>query len=330
VFRSPIKREVLLVGSGPLARATATRLATTAHLAGFFTLPREGQPAPLPAPHLGRITDLGAYLTMNPVDEVYFATDVRAHRHALQEAVTVCERLGIPFAIPAHVFELGRALPRDHRPVADGYLHYVLTISNPVQDVVKRVADVALSLLALGVLSPLLLTIALLVKVTSRGPVFFSQVRVGLRGRHFEMLKFRSMVVDAESRLATLQASNEQSGPVFKMTRDPRVTAIGRVIRKFSLDELPQLINIVRGDMSIVGPRPPVPSEVAHYLPWQRRRLSVRPGLTCHWQVQGRNSIGFDQWMYLDMLYVDQFSLGADVRLIARTIPVVMTGKGAS
>ena len=330
MFRSSPARDVLIIGTGTLARATVSRLTAADRIAGFFTVPREGQPAALPAPVLGRVTDLGAYLTMNPVDEVYFATDIRANRQTLQEAVAVCERLGIPFAIPAHVFELGRALPRDRQSVSDGYIHYVLTVSHPLQDSVKRIADVTLALVALVALSPLLLTVAALVKLTSRGPVLFKQVRVGLRGRHFEMLKFRSMVVDAEARLAALRAQNEQTGPTFKMARDPRVTAIGRFIRKYSLDELPQLFNIVRGDMSIVGPRPPVPSEVAHYLPWQRRRLSVRPGLTCHWQVQGRNEIGFDQWMYLDMLYVDQFSLGADARLIARTIPVVVTGKGAS
>ena len=144
------------------------------------------------------------------------------------------------------------------------------------------------------------------------------------------MLKFRSMVVDAEQRKSALAAQNEMTGPVFKMKNDPRITRVGRFIRKYSIDELPQLINVLRGDMTIVGPRPPVPSEVAKYKPWQRRRLSVRPGLTCIWQVSGRNQITFDEWMYLDMRYIDHWTLLEDLRLIFRTVPVVLTGRGAS
>jgi lipopolysaccharide/colanic/teichoic acid biosynthesis glycosyltransferase len=144
------------------------------------------------------------------------------------------------------------------------------------------------------------------------------------------MLKFRSMVINAEELKAQLARFNEQSGPVFKMRNDPRVTAIGRFIRKYSIDELPQLINVLRGDMSVVGPRPPVPAEVATYEAWQRRRLSVRPGLTCIWQVSGRNQITFENWMYLDMQYIDHWSLAQDFNLIFRTVPVVITGRGAS
>jgi lipopolysaccharide/colanic/teichoic acid biosynthesis glycosyltransferase len=153
---------------------------------------------------------------------------------------------------------------------------------------------------------------------------------VGLHGREIHMLKFRSMVVNAEELKQMLLASNEQSGPVFKMQRDPRVTRIGRFIRKFSIDELPQLVNVLRGDMSIVGPRPPLPSEVELYEAWQRRRLSVRPGLTCVWQVSGRNEISFQDWMLLDMRYIDHWSLARDFNLIWKTVPVVLTGRGAS
>ena len=163
------------------------------------------------------------------------------------------------------------------------------------------------------------------------GPVFFKQRRVGLHGAHFDMLKFRSMVMNADAMKDKLMAQNEmQGGVVFKMKNDPRITAIGRFIRKFSIDELPQLINILRGDMTIVGPRPAVPREVALYKVWQRRRLSVRPGLTCYWQVGGRNEIGFDEWMQLDLRYVDNWNLKIDVELILKTIPVVVTGRGAS
>ena len=330
VFSMRQKREVLLVGCGSLAHETARDVAARATVVGAFSLNGEQVRADLPVPHLGQVDALGAYLAMNPVDEVYIATDIRRHHEALQSVVAVCERLGIPFAVPAHAFRLARALPRHGRSVADGYVHYVLTISRTYQNGAKRALDIALSALALIALSPLFLGVAAAIKLTSRGPVFFTQVRVGLRGRYFPMFKFRSMVVDAEQQMAALLANNEQTGPVFKMRRDPRITAIGRFLRAYSIDELPQLLNVLRGEMTIVGPRPPVPSEVAQYQPWQRRRLSVRPGLTCLWQVQGRNAIGFDEWMMLDLQYVDQWSFGKDVSLIGKTVPVVVSGKGAS
>jgi exopolysaccharide biosynthesis polyprenyl glycosylphosphotransferase len=194
----------------------------------------------------------------------------------------------------------------------------------------KRSFDILASAAALTFLAPLLLATAALVKLTSRGPVFFRQERVGLLGRKFQMLKFRSMVANAEELKARLLAANEQSGPVFKMRHDPRVTAVGRFIRKYSIDELPQLVNVLRGDMSVVGPRPPLPSEVRSYEAWQLRRLSMRPGLTCVWQVSGRNEISFRDWMLLDMRYIDHWSLAHDFGLILRTLPVVLTGRGAS
>jgi exopolysaccharide biosynthesis polyprenyl glycosylphosphotransferase len=194
----------------------------------------------------------------------------------------------------------------------------------------KRLFDIVVSAVALWMLVPLFAVVALLIKLSSRGPILFKQERVGQHGRPFHMLKFRSMVVNAEELKAKLAAQNEMSGPVFKMKNDPRVTWIGRFIRKFSIDELPQFINVLRGEMSIVGPRPPVPGEVARYEPWQRRRLSVRPGLTCIWQVSGRNQISFEEWMYLDMQYIDHWSLKDDLSLLLRTVPVVLTGRGAS
>jgi len=143
------------------------------------------------------------------------------------------------------------------------------------------------------------------------------------------MLKFRSMVANAEDLKAQLAARNEQSGPVFKMKRDPRVTPLGRLLRKYSIDELPQLVNVLRGDMTLVGPRPPVPQEVARYEPWQRRRLSVPPGLTCLWQVSGRDDIAFQEWMYLDLQYIDHLNLGQDLNLLLKTVPAVMSGRGS-
>jgi len=202
-------------------------------------------------------------------------------------------------------------------------------LSEVVQLSVKRAFDVLVSGLALLVFSPVLLLIAALIKLSDRGPVFFVQRRVGLRGQTFRMLKFRSMVMNAEWMRPKLQVCNESNGPVFKMRLDPRVTPIGRFIRRYSLDELPQLLNVLRGDMSIVGPRPSLPSEVLSYRQWQYRRFAVRPGLTCLWQVRSdRYQVSFDEWMQLDLKYVDEWSLRLDVNLMLRTFRVVVAGTG--
>jgi exopolysaccharide biosynthesis polyprenyl glycosylphosphotransferase len=249
---------------------------------------------------------------------------------ALQQAIATCERLGVPFALPACSFRLGRARALLPAGAKDGYIHYVAYAPNRLPRALKRLFDIVVSASALVALAPLLVLVAVAVKLTSHGPVFFKQVRVGLHGRHFHMFKFRTMVVDAEALREKLLALNEQQGPVFKMKKDPRITGIGGFLRKHSIDELPQLINVLRGDMSIVGPRPPIPKEVDQYESWQRRRLSVRPGLTCIWQVSGRNQISFEEWMYLDMQYIDHWSLSQDLSLILKTVPVVLTGRGAS
>ena len=197
--------------------------------------------------------------------------------------------------------------------------------------VVKRITDIACSSLALVVLSPLLLFCALAVKISDhKGPVIFKQTRVGRNGKLFTMYKFRSMYVDAEERKKELMAQNETGGMTFKMKNDPRIYPFGRILRKFSLDELPQLVNIIKGDMSIVGPRPPIPSEVAEYEPWHRMRLSVTPGLTCIWQVSGRSNISFEGQMRLDNDYIRRDGkLGDDFKLILKTFKVVFKGEGA-
>ncbi len=193
----------------------------------------------------------------------------------------------------------------------------------------KRALDILGASVGLLLLAPLLIVAAVAVKLSSRGPIFFAQTRVGRGGKTFRMFKFRTMVVNAEDLKQTLQASNEASGPVFKMKHDPRITRSGAFLRKFSIDELPQLLNVLKGDMSLVGPRPPVPKEVAQYRRWQMRRLAVVPGLTCIWQVSGRSRIGFDEWTRMDIRYIEQQSFFRDLLLIARTFRVVVTGDGA-
>jgi lipopolysaccharide/colanic/teichoic acid biosynthesis glycosyltransferase len=170
---------------------------------------------------------------------------------------------------------------------------------------------------------------ALAIRLTSAGPVLFRQERVGLNGRRFSLYKFRTMIVDAERQRDALLSLNEMDGPVFKISRDPRVTPVGAFLRRSSLDELPQLFNVLWGQMSLVGPRPPIPSEVRQYEAWQRRRLSMKPGITCLWQVNGRNKIGFRQWMAMDLEYIDKWSLGLDLKILAQTIPAVLKREGA-
>ena len=197
-------------------------------------------------------------------------------------------------------------------------------------EVIKRVIDVVCSFVGVLVLSPLFVVIAIIIKFTSKGPVFFSQKRVGRDGKEFKMYKFRSMVVNAEELKEKLAAQNEMSGPMFKMKDDPRVTKVGKFIRKTSIDELPQLLNVLKGDMSLVGPRPSLPKEVAQFEDWMYRRLEVKPGLTCYWQVSGRNNIDFEDWMKLDIRYVEEKNLWIDIKLIFKTVGVLFGDKNAA
>lgn len=201
--------------------------------------------------------------------------------------------------------------------------------ARPVARFMKRMLDLFGSLFAIILLSPVFALLITLVKLDSRGPAFFSQTRVGKNGRLFKFYKFRSMVTDAERLKASLMAQNEADGPAFKMRNDPRVTRVGRFIRKTSLDELPQLWNVLKGDMSLVGPRPALPSEVEKWQSWQHGRLAVEQGCTCIWQVSGRSDVNFDQWMKMDIDYVRRWSLSLDIAIIFRTVLVMLTGKGA-
>ncbi len=323
--------DVLIIGISPLGRLTGLDIRdgkTRRKVHGYLRFTDEAAHSRLPAKLLGTVDDLEKVLRERAFDEIYIAGNAMKHATEMQATIRICERYGIPFALPASHFRFDRARPAHE--IRDGYVHYLTYEHKPVQMAFKRLFDLAASGFALIALFPLFFSVALIIKLTSKGPIFFKQERVGRYGAPFYMLKFRSMVTNAEELKAKLMAFNEQSGPVFKMKHDPRVTGIGRFIRKFSIDELPQLINILRGEMSIVGPRPPVPPEVAKYEPWQRRRLSVRPGLTCVWQVSGRNNISFEEWMYLDMQYIDHWNLKQDFQLILKTVPVVLLGRGAS
>ncbi|MFO0982767.1 MAG: sugar transferase [Planctomycetota bacterium] len=288
--------------------------------------------SPLPqVPHLGSLDRLREILTdpKHPIDEVICTLPLRSHYAQTEQVVRQCEEIGIPVKIASDLFDANVA--KTAISWFGGDVPLVTYFSGPSSSlrlVIKRMIDLLIAAVLLLLASPILLVTALAVKLTSHGPVFFRQKRVGFHGKEFTLFKFRSMVVGAEEQLAELRAHNEMSGPVFKMKQDPRVTSVGKFIRRWSIDELPQLINVLKGDMSLVGPRPPVPAEVAEYEWWQRRRLSMKPGLTCIWQVSGRNQIGFERWMELDLHYIDNWSLWLDTTLLLRTIPAVLSKTG--
>jgi exopolysaccharide biosynthesis polyprenyl glycosylphosphotransferase len=324
-------RRYAVAGSSPLAREIVRTM--SAHpewgfeFAGFVV---DGPP-PDALDHrkiLGTLDELERVLKAAVLDEVIFVVP-RERLSAIEEMVLACEERGVSARVCMDLFAT-RIATREVEDLDGIPLLSLSTVPNDVFALAaKRAIDLVLSAAALLVLSPLLLATAIAIKLDSPGPVLFRQRRMGVNGREFMLLKFRSMYRDAEARLEALLARNEASGPVFKIRDDPRVTRVGRFIRRTSIDELPQFWNVLSGEMSIVGPRPPIPSEVEKYQRRHLRRLSVKPGITCTWQVSGRSSIGFDRWMELDLHYIDNWSLWQDVKILARTIPAVLTGRGA-
>ena len=269
------------------------------------------------------------YLTHNVVDEVVLAVQTR-QLGELEDTLLRCQELGVRVRLAMRPFP--HVQPRLEVETLDGVplLTFATTPSSPAGLFGKRVLDVVVAVLGLalgGVLWPL---VAAAIRLGSKGPILFRQERCGLQGRRFELLKFRTMVEGADRMQPELAHLNVMDGPVFKAPDDPRVTPVGRWLRRWSLDELPQLVNVLKGDMSLVGPRPPLPDEVARYEPWQRRRLAMKPGLTCLWQVSGRSEIDFATWMAMDLAYIDHWSLWLDLKILLRTIPAVLGGRGAS
>ncbi|HXM78064.1 MAG TPA: sugar transferase [Thermoanaerobaculia bacterium] len=326
-------RTVLLVGTGQKAAQLADFLEAHPHwgfrVMGYLDDDNGGEIRRAARwPCVGRITDFEAVLLREVVDEVVFVIE-KGKLGAYEEALLVAERHGVPAHVSLDIFP--HILARPVLEELDGVplLSFTTTPSNPTHLVIKRALDLAVSLFLFVVTLPIQLLAAIAIKLTSSGPVFFRQVRCGLNGRHFTLLKFRTMDAGAEQRLFEVSHLNEMSGPVFKMSKDPRLTMVGRILRRLSIDELPQLVNVIRGDMSLVGPRPPLPEEVAHYEPWQRRRLSMNPGLTCLWQVSGRNEVDFDRWMALDLKYIDTWSPMLDLKILLKTVPAVLSGRGA-
>ena len=324
---------LLIVGCGPRAREMAALIEESRgmglRLIGFV----EPGSDSVPAARLGGydvfpLDSLASILQERVVDEIIFAVSMQ-ELAKLEPVIEHCADVGMRTRVQLEFLPAAysRIYLENFRDVK------LLSLSSAPDSELrlffKRVFDVALSGASLLVLSPLLVCIAAMIRISSPGPVFFQQTRCGLGGRRFILYKFRSMINNAEQLRAELHQLNDLDGPVFKITDDPRITPVGRWLRRFSLDELPQLWNILRGDMSFVGPRPAVPDEVEQYEDWQRRRLRMRPGLTCTWVLEGRNHLDFNRWMQLDLTYIDNWSLWLDAKIFLRTIPIVLSGRGA-
>jgi exopolysaccharide biosynthesis polyprenyl glycosylphosphotransferase len=274
---------------------------------------------------------LAEYLRRNVVDEVaiYFPFG-SFYRHS-SEVASLCEQHGITMRFNSDVFGLKTTRWRAEEFDGDQYIATYTDSSELWPRTAKRILDITVAAAALLFFSPVLLIAALAIKLTSPGPVFFLQERIGLNKRRFKIFKFRTMVPNAEKMMFALEKHNEATGPVFKIRNDPRITWIGKFLRKSSIDELPQLINVLRSDMSLVGPRPlPLRDYEGFNEDWQRRRFSVKPGITCLWQVNGRSEISFNQWMLLDLQYMDEWSLWLDLKILAKTVPAVFRGAGAA
>jgi exopolysaccharide biosynthesis polyprenyl glycosylphosphotransferase len=330
-------RHVVIVGTNARALSFARILRDEPergyHLVGFVDergRERDAAFAGSGEPLVSDLAGFAEFLRRHVVDEVFVFLPLRSQYERSTRIVEQCEEQGVTVKFLPHIFELknahATAEPTDAAPL--------IAISTGAMSgwsfFLKRPLDAAVAGVLLALLAPLLLVLAALVKATSPGPALFAQERLGLNKRRFRMYKFRTMVVDAERRLGELERLNEASGPVFKIRSDPRVTRFGAFLRKTSLDELPQLFNVLLGDVSLVGPRPlPLRDYAGFEKDWHRRRFSVRPGITCLWQVSGRSGISFDRWMELDLEYIDTWSLWLDVKILARTIPAVLRGTGA-
>jgi exopolysaccharide biosynthesis polyprenyl glycosylphosphotransferase len=328
--RGRLRRELLIIGAGHAAQ-TFTRTVEHErelglHVMGYLLGPREDTEA-ANTPILGTIDDIESVLASRVVDEVAICLEP-ADWSYVEPATRICQEEGKIVRISLE--PIGGVLTGGRvEEVGDlAVVSFVYAPDRAIEMALKRAFDIAASALLLVLLSPLLLVVALYVRLRDKGPALFRQQRVGLHGRLFTCIKFRTMVLDADERLDEVAHLNYMEGPSFKAREDPRITPTGRFLRKWSLDELPQLLNVLRGDMSIVGPRPAPPREVDAYGIWHRRRLSMRPGLTGYWQIQARSDESFDRRAELDLQYIDRWSIWLDIKIMALTIPALINQQG--
>ena len=326
---------VMVVGTGERAIRMAEALEQSAEygvrLRGFLSEQTENAPAEIALGALYTVQPIGelpAILRQHVVDEIIFAVGSESLAN-LEEVFLLCDEEGVRTRVAVDFFPHVNSTVSLDRFGATPLLTFSAAPYDEIRLLVKRLTDVAIAAAGLVVLAPFMAAISILIRLTSPGPAIFRQVRCGLNGRRFLFYKFRSMCQNAEELRPALEHLNTRE-TVFKIPHDPRLTSIGRYLRKFSIDEWPQLWNVLRGDMSLVGPRPAIPSEVDRYQRWQRRRLRMRPGLTCLWAISGRDNVDFETWMKLDMQYIDNWSLALDWKILLRTIPHVLMGHGAN
>ena len=329
-------KSLLLIGGGPRGRRFAAQLQRRQDL-GYKLLGYVDSDLAFAnqqitgAQWLGRLEDLPRVIATEVIDEVAIALPIKSQYTQIESAVALLEEQGITTHLLSDLFpqKLARLQPTDFDGLPIVSLHSVPPFSWRTET--KRLLDVVGATLLLVLFVPLFTLIAIAIKLDSAGPVFFVQDRVGFNKRRFRMIKFRTMRANAEAEMKELEHLNEKAGPIFKIRNDPRVTRVGRWLRKTSLDELPQLINVLLGDMSLVGPRPLSVRDASRMEEvWQKRRFSVKPGLTCLWQISGRSNLSFDHWMELDLEYIDHWSLGLDASILLRTIPAIVMARGAS
>jgi exopolysaccharide biosynthesis polyprenyl glycosylphosphotransferase len=330
-------REMVVVGTNPrairFARKVEFRPELGYRIAGFVDDAWNGlaEFRKTGYPLVSDLAGFQSFLREHVADEVMVALPMQSSYAQAARIAALCEEQGVVVRLHSDIFNLRPAQSRAEEFEGEAVITLATRAPDGWQHLLKRALDVSVSLVAMLLLSPVFLLAALIIKLTSRGPVFFVQERVGLNKRRFRLYKFRTMVGDAAERQHEIEHLNEAPGPVFKIRNDPRITPVGKFLRKTSIDELPQLFNVLKGDMSLVGPRPlPVRDYQGFDQDWHRRRFSVRPGITCLWQVNGRSSIAFEQWMELDLQYIDQWSLWMDFKILAKTIPAVIKGAGAA
>jgi exopolysaccharide biosynthesis polyprenyl glycosylphosphotransferase len=336
VFLRWLKRELLqkgigvsrllILGTGEIAQRITETVSSSPCLVGYLTVGED--PPGFSGRVLGKLNDLRRVIRKHDVDEAVL-TIPHLPPPEVWKLLKECEREGVLFEMVPDVYELLKGRVEVEDSLGIPLLSFQEVMLKFWQRVAKKGLDLLVSALGLVLFFPLIVFIAILIKSTSKGSVFFRQLRVGRGEGRFYMLKFRTMVPGAEKMVEDLREGNEAQGPIFKIKDDPRVTPIGRFLRRFSLDELPQLINVFKGEMSLVGPRPPLPREVEHYQSWQKERLNTRPGMTGLWQVSGRSNLSFEEMFKLDIYYIENWSLWLDLKIMLKTIPAVFLKKGA-
>jgi exopolysaccharide biosynthesis polyprenyl glycosylphosphotransferase len=334
-LRGKNTKTLLIIGGGVRAQWFATQVRKRSDLGyrilGYLDTDERFENGVSGIPWLGEIDSLPGIIEHDVVDEVFIALPIKSQYSHIETVLNLLEEQGIMVHLFSDPFphQLARSRPSEFAGAPLLSLHSAPPTTWRTE--AKRLIDIVAATVALIILAPLLALTALLIKLDSPGPVFFIQERVGFNKRRFRMFKFRTMMIDAEARMKEIEHLNEKSGPIFKIKNDPRITKIGKWLRRTSIDELPQFLNVFFGDMSVVGPRPlSVRDATRMEVAWQKRRFSVKPGLTCLWQVSGRSNLSFDQWMQLDLEYIDRWSLVLDVTILLRTVPAILMARGAS